>query len=451
VTTEPPATLCCVTPPPASLGSTGAINLDEATIGEHLDQLQVIADDNNGTRAVGTNGYEASADYVERQLTNLGYDVSRSEVDFTAFTENTPTTITIGSQSWSSPEWLTAMIYSGSGDITATAETVGIQNGQPTANGACSFGEWSNFHAGDIALVMGGPCIRRDIATLANAAGAAALISLYPQWGANQVLQPTLIDPSGIDIPVIAAGAEPAAALLTASSAGTEVTVHVDTTSTPAKAESVIADLSGATDTIVMLGGHLDSVLAGPGINDNGSGVATLLALAAALKEQPTPTTNIRFAFWAAEELGDVGSRQYVAALPQEDIANMRAYLNLDMVASPNAGLFVYDDLNNSSQSSAISQQLIDALAARGYSSLRTDTGGASDHASFQDFGVPVGGVFSGISPLSSDEAQMFGGVANQPADPCYHLACDTRANTDTQTAVILGNAVADVLMEMAY
>ena len=80
-----------------------------------------------------------------------------------------------------------------------------------------------------------------------------------------------------------------------------------------------------------MLGGHLDSVLAGPGINDNGSGTATLLALAAAVKGQPTPTTNIRFGFWAAEELGDIGSRQYVQGLSSSDLLNIRGYLNLDM------------------------------------------------------------------------------------------------------------------------
>ena len=45
---------------------------------------------------------------------------------------------------------------------------------------------------------------------------------------------------------------------------------------------------------------------------------------------------------------------------------------------------------------------------------------------------MPTGGLFSGIAPLTDAEAQLFGGDAGQPADPCYHLACDTRANVDT-------------------
>ena len=94
----------------------------------------------------------------------------------------------------------------------------------------------------------------------------------------------------------------------------TQVTVHVDVNREPATVDSVFAELSGANDTVVMLGGHLDSVLAGPGINDNGSGVSTLLAMAEAVADGPRPASTVRFAFWAAEEFGDIGSQQYVQA-----------------------------------------------------------------------------------------------------------------------------------------
>jgi hypothetical protein len=456
----PDATFCCpIESPPlpspspaaaATPGTPSVIGLDEARIAEHLDALQQIAGDNNGSRAVGTSGYEASADYVEEQLLEMGYTVERNPVDFTSFAEVSPTTITIGQQTWSSPEWLQPMIYSASGDVAALAQTVGVENGSPTANGACDSGAWADFEAGNIALVMGDPCIRRDLVPLATGAGATALISLVPQWSANHVLQPTLIDPAGIDIPVIGAGLEPSAALLTAAGDGTLVKVHTEVTRDPATVDNVCGEIPGSDD-VVMLGGHLDSVLAGPGINDNGSGVATLLAMADEVANGPAPQATIRFCFWAAEEFGDIGSRQYVDALTDEERLRIRAYFNLDMVASPNAGLFVYDDPGNSAGSHALSQQLIDALAARGFPSFRTDTGGASDHFAFEQAGVPVGGLFSGISPLSAEEAQLFGGVAGQPADACYHLSCDTRANTDTATAVILGTAIADVVAGMAY
>jgi Zn-dependent M28 family amino/carboxypeptidase len=41
----------------------------------HLAKLQDIANANNGNRALGTSGYEASADYVAKALRDKGFDV----------------------------------------------------------------------------------------------------------------------------------------------------------------------------------------------------------------------------------------------------------------------------------------------------------------------------------------------------------------------------------------
>src|SRR4051794_19026350 len=51
---------------------------------------------------------------------------------------------------------------------------------------------------------------------------------------------------------------------------------------------------------IVMVGAHLDSVRKGPGINDNGSGVAALLEIAARLGGSPVTRSTVRFAFWGS-------------------------------------------------------------------------------------------------------------------------------------------------------
>ena len=92
-----------------------------------------------------------------------------------------------------------------------------------------------------------------------------------------------------------------------------------------------------------MLGAHLDSVVDGPGINDNGSGVAALLELARALGGS-RPGATIRLAFWSAEELGLHGSSRYVAGLSDEERDGILVYLNADMVASPNGFAGVYDE-----------------------------------------------------------------------------------------------------------
>jgi aminopeptidase S len=201
-----------------------------------------------------------------------------------------------------------------------------------------------------------------------------------------------------------------------------------------------------------MLGAHLDSVLDGPGLNDNASGVSTLLALAESLAAGPQPRLTVRFGFWAAEEFGTLGSASYVRGLSGADAQRIRAYLNLDMVGSPNAARFVYQGFGNEPGGVAdgITQSLLAAFDALDAPAIPVDLGGGSDHAQFDARGIPTGGVFSGLSPLTEEEASLFGGVAGEPADPCYHLACDVRSNVDVDAAVLLGSAIAAVVEELA-
>ena len=98
---------------------------------------------------------------------------------------------------------------------------------------------------------------------------------------------------------------------------------------------------TGGADHVVMVGAHLDSVPEGPGINDNGSGVAALLETATRLGGSPRLINAVRFAFWGAEEVDLVGSTEYVASLSAADRNRIMLYLNVDMVGSPNAGYFV--------------------------------------------------------------------------------------------------------------
>ena len=75
---------------------------------------------------------------------------------------------------------------------------------------------------------------------------------------------------------------------------------------------NVIAELPGSNDdNVVMAGAHLDSVPAGPGINDNGSGSAVLLEVAQQIAKLK-PENTLRFAWWGAEEEGLIGSTEYV-------------------------------------------------------------------------------------------------------------------------------------------
>ena len=105
----------------------------------------------------------------------------------------------------------------------------------------------------------------------------------------------------------------------------------------------MIADLPGRQGGVVLLGGHLDSVASGPGINDNGSGSALVLEVARqARRLQIRPRHGLRFAFWGGEELGLLGSRSYVKSLSGRQRSQIFDVLNFDMVGSPNFGRIVY-------------------------------------------------------------------------------------------------------------
>jgi hypothetical protein len=422
----------------------------EATIARHLDALAAIAAQHDGIRAGGTSGYDASADYVAAKLAALGLEAYREPVDFTYFNEQAPVSLTVGRQTWTGGEWLHANLYSGEGDVTAVVESVGIRDGRATETAGCESSDWIDFNGGNIALVMTGGCLARDKVRQAQEHDAEALITMVPTWDdPNETLRPTLLDPTLIEIPAVVTGADPIDELLAAAGAGDEIVLTVDVFEEPATDDNVFGEIAGENDEIVMLGGHLDSALDGPGINDNGSGVAALLAIAEDMAAQRAPQRTVRFAFWAAEEFGTLGSADYVRNLPPQERERIAAYLNLDMVGSPNAGYYVYDD-DVDPVSRDISDSLVAALSDSGITSGRIPSGG-SDHIAFWLAGVSFGGVFSGIAPLTPDEADRYGGVTGEPADPCYHLSCDGRSNVDTATAALFGDAVAVVVEELAY
>ncbi len=215
---------------------------------------------------------------------------------------------------------------------------------------------------------------------------------------------------------------------------------------------NVLAEAPGERDGVVVVGAHLDSVAAGPGINDNGSGVAALLELARALPEVAAPWRTVRIAFWGAEEGGPFGSAAYLAGISGAGRDGIVAYLNLDMVASPNAVAFVYAEADAAAGSERITAAFAGALDREGLAWEPIDLEGDSDHGPFVGAGIPTGGLFSGgIEAVTDEQAQRSGSaVAGQPADPCSHRACDTIDNVDLETLTQLARTIARVVAGLA-
>jgi len=397
----------------------------------HQEAFQGIADLYGGTRAAGTSGHDASAEYVLGVLTDAGYAVTYQNFDFPYFEEQSPPVLqqispTPTNYPPNNVNGFFTMLYSTSGDVTApiaVAENFGCQ---PVDFLATDF-------TGKIAVIERGVCYFYEKANNAVNAGAIGVM-VYNDAARVEAFQGSLGGP-GIPVPVV--GVHRNVGLDVIASEAT-VRIAVNTISEYRETFNVLAERPvGRADRVVVAGGHLDSVLAGPGINDNGSGTGTLLEIAVQMAQLDLVTENrVRFAFWGAEELGLIGSYAYVGSLAPDELQNIIAYLNFDMIGSPNFVRFVYDgDGSDTALPGPYGSRVIeDALASYFHSrSLATEPtvlGSRSDHAAFADAGIPVGGLFTGAEGIKTPEqAAVFGGNAGQAYDPCYHQACDTFDN----------------------
>jgi aminopeptidase S len=220
----------------------------------------------------------------------------------------------------------------------------------------------------------------------------------------------------------------------------------------PVVLRSVVAQTrTGDRRRVVMAGSHLDSVEEGPGINDDGSGVAALLEIAKRTGSAPALPNTVRFAFWGSEEKRREGSKSYVRGLG-DGARDVVAYLNLDMVGSPNGGYFVQGGQGERPSetgppgSAAVARVLTEELARTGVTAQTIPFTG-DDDAAFVRAGIPTGGALTGAGDAKTvEQARVWGGQAGAPYDPCYHAACDRLANVDRTSLSRYTDAVAAAL-----
>jgi Zn-dependent M28 family amino/carboxypeptidase len=190
----------------------------------------------------------------------------------------------------------------------------------------------------------------------------------------------------------------------------------------------------------------------GPGINDNGSGTATILETALQVSKLGIePTNRVRFAFWGAEEFGLLGSEYYVENLSEEELDNIALYLNFDMLGSPNFVRFVYDGDAGPAGSAQIERLFKRYFAAKGLRTEPVTLDDRSDHAPFTAAEIPAGGLFSGDEGVKTARQQrIYGGTAGEPYDPCYHQPCDDITNLSVRSLDQLSDGVAHATLTYA-
>jgi len=431
----------------------------------HERVFQRIANENGGTRAAGTAGHDASAAYVARTLRKAGYQVRLQPFEFPFFQELGPSELEQVEPNPTDYESAT-FVYSGSGEVIGNlVPTNDVLIPPPDQPGSTSGCEASDFEPAsptepEVALIQRGTCNFGVKAANARAAGYDAVIIFNEgQPGRTEVVSGTLGAPEAL--PTVGASFDTGAELYALAQGNEGVTVRVATStySEIRTTSNVLATTPGGNpDKVVVVGAHLDSVIEGPGINDNGSGSAAILEVAEEMARLGIePRQKMRFAFWSAEELNLLGSAHYVNNLSDRELGTIYANLNFDMIGSPNYVRFVYDGDGSDSDpagppgSAQIEDIFNGYFESQGLASDPTPFSGRSDYGPFIAVGIPAGGLFTGAEGIKTPEqAEVYGGTAGVAYDHCYHQACDTISNVNTQALGEMGDAVAHSVMVMA-
>ncbi len=412
----------------------------------HLRALQDIADDHDGNRALGTAGYDASVDYVVDALQDRGFDVATPEFEVRLPWADEPVLTLAGEDV--EARALNFTIGTPSGGVSGPLVAAPAED-----TPGCTPDDYDGLPVrGAVVLVDRGSCPFGAKQTVAAELGAVALI--VADSVDEDRMGGTLGAQTDVQIPVISvtksAGEQLRGQTGEVADIRLNAGVRVETT------RNVIAQTAtGSTADVVMVGAHLDSVAEGPGINDNGSGVAAVLETALQMGPEPQINNAVRFGFWGAEEFGLLGSSNYVESLDVDGLKDIALYLNFDMLGSPNPGYFTLDgDQSTRSRgdsvprvpegSAGIERTLVGYLDRSGKPAEDSSFDGRSDYDGFTRSGVPAGGLFSGAeSEKSQHQADIWGGEAGAPFDPNYHKDTDTFDSIDRTAMEIHGGGVA--------
>ncbi|CVL13414.1 related to aminopeptidase Y precursor, vacuolar [Fusarium proliferatum] len=392
-------------------------------LNQTLQALYKIALDNSNNRAFGLPGYKASLDFV---LTRLGggnhFDITVQP--FNHLFSQTRKIVLTGPDG----EHLDAVSlqYNHATPLPGgVAAPLALDPMDDVRGSGCFEDQWKGIDAqGKIALIKRGKCQFANKLKLAkdNGASAAVVFNDDPKQtaGSGSLGAENFGKLAPVAVVTYDEG-NPWAERLRGGE-NLEVNLTIDVLTENRETWQIIADTkAGDSNSVVMLGAHLDSIQEGPGVNDNGSGVAALLSIAESVKKYKHFKNKLRFAFWGAEESGMIGSTYYVSNLSKDESSKIRFYYNYDMIASPQPYYIVYAD-SDAHKSGA--KYLYEFLTGKGYPAGRF--GASSDYVGFLELGIPSSGIFTG---------------AGAPRDACYHTLCDDIKNINQEAFLINAKA----------
>jgi len=191
---------------------------------------------------------------------------------------------------------------------------------------------------------------------------------------------------------------------------------------------NVIARVAGSSDTVLVLGGHMDSKPPSPGANDNGSGCGALLEIAGIIAADPVVPT-IEFVFYGSEEIigGDpnahhFGSRYRVAQMSAAERTRTAGMLSVDMIGYGSA----FHSRMMQKGPVTLSNMVLAYAASEGVPmTFKRDTSstGLSDHEAYELAGIPATCV-------------------SWRTDPVYHTVADVSGHLSVARIATTGSLV---------
>ncbi|CDR45288.1 CYFA0S17e01002g1_1 [Cyberlindnera fabianii] len=374
------------------------------------------------TRVIGSPGHWKTLDWIRGQLDNMSdyytyttqeFDAPDSKifnyslkVDFIEVTDVQPFSMTPPAHVWNGEIFEVANLGCDDADYVGLNDTIpGLKP------------------VDVVALIKRGECPFGNKSTLAGKWGAKAAL-IYDPSTDELMSGGTLGEPSNSTVGTLGITKALAESLIAKKKIGLgRINLFIAAKLGYIKTKNIIADtIYGDKDNVVALGAHSDSVDAGPGINDDGSGTISLLTVAKALTNFQINNT-VRFAWWAAEEEGLLGSNFYAYNLTAAENQQIRLFMDYDMMASPNYEYQVYNGSNavNPAGSEELKQLYIDYYDSKGLPWALVPFDGRSDYVGFIENGIPGGGIATGAEGINP--------ANNITYDICYHELCDNLTN----------------------
>ncbi|MGN6791343.1 MAG: M28 family peptidase [Streptosporangiaceae bacterium] len=463
----------------------------------HMKAFQAIADANPGpdghaSRNSGEPGYKASADYVANLMTQAGYKVTIQTYTFPyfaytgipTFSEVSPTARDFAvTTDWNPGQSI--------GDTTADLQPAGgiviPPTPDPSSASGCTASDFNGFVKGRIALIQRGTCNFGVKVLNAEAAGASGVIIFNEgNPGRTAVLSGSLSDAAGKrivpDIPVaftsFATGDDLLNEYQQAVQNGTalpHMSIAITGVFDPNREDyNVIADSKGGDPNhTVVVDAHLDAIY-GAGMLDNASGSATILDVAQMMKNV-NPRNHLRFIWFGGEELGLLGSINYVNNLTPSEANHIGYDLDADVTATPNYVVGVLDpaapNLFGGSPPAFPSRVYKPSMVSRDQAISYFDSIGlnhelfspvGTDAISFNQIGIPASGLLTGQDCCKTQQqVDMFGGTVGNfegnlgtsdggCVDNPFRW-CDNLSNNDPNVLTFMSKAFADMVVRMAF